>query len=33
MLLKVFDVRREAKRFISATNLDKLKEKGTNRYT
>ena len=27
MLLKVLDVRREAKRFISVSNLNKLKEK------
>ena len=28
MLLRVLDVRRIAKRFISASNLDELKEKG-----
>ena len=33
MLLKVLDVRREAKRFISATNSNELKEKGRTRYT
>ena len=33
MLLKVLDVRREAKRFISASNLNVLKGKGKTRYT
>ena len=33
MLLKVLDVKREAKRFVSASNLNELKEKGKTRYT
>ena len=33
MLLKVLDVRREAKIFISASNLNELKGKGKTRYT
>ena len=33
MLLRVLDVRRKAKRFISASNLNELKEKGKTRYT
>ena len=33
MLLKVWDVRREAKRFVSASNLSILEEKGKSRYT
>ena len=33
MLLKVFDVRREAKRFISASHLNELRGKGKTRYT
>ena len=32
MLLKVLDARREAKRFISESNLNELKEKGKTRY-
>ena len=31
--LRVLDVRRKAKRFISASNLNELKEKGKTRYT
>ena len=33
MLLKVLGVRRKAKRFISASNLNELKGKGKSRYT
>ena len=33
MLLRVLDVRRKAKRFISSSNLKELKEKGKTRYT
>ena len=33
ILLKVWDVRREAKRFVSASDLNELKEKGKTRYT
>ena len=33
MLLKVLDVRMEAKRFISVSNLNELKGKGKTRYT
>ena len=33
MLLKVLDVRREVKRFISASNLNELKGKVKTRYT
>ena len=33
MPLRVLDVRRKAKRFISASNLNELKEKGKTRYT
>ena len=33
MLLRVLDVRRKAKRFISASNLNELKGKGKTRYT
>ena len=33
ILLRVWDVRREAKRFVSASNLNELKEKGKRRYT
>ena len=33
MLLKVWDVRKEAKRFVSASNLNKLKEKDKTRCT
>ena len=33
MLLKVLDVRREAERFISVSNLNELKGKGKTRYT
>ena len=33
MLLRVLDVRRKAKRFISASNLNELKEKGKIIYT
>ena len=32
MLLKVWDVKGEAKGFVSALNLSKLKEKGKTRY-
>ena len=31
MLLNVLDMRREAKRFVSASNLKELKEKGKTR--
>ena len=33
MLLRVLDVRRKAKTFISASNPNELKEKGKTRYT
>ena len=33
MLLKVLNVRKEAKRFMSVSNLNELKEKGKTRYT
>ena len=33
MLLKVLGVRRKAKTFISASNLNELKGKGKTRYT
>ena len=33
MLLRMLDVTREAKRFISASNLIELKEKGKTKYT
>ena len=33
MLLRVLDAKRKAKRFISASNLNELKEKGKTRYT
>ena len=32
MLLRVLDVRRKEKTFISASNLNELKEKGKTRY-
>ena len=33
MLLRMLDVKRKAKRFISASNLNELKEKSKTRYT